>query len=111
MYDKEKIMNESKLKNIVVLRNLSSNIIDEAIVFVKPNIKIPIASNMRNMSSSLQTSSDNFIINEAKFLIENYTKEIEGKKKDQEKILKKKNRLLKRVNIALLILTALLIMF
>ena len=33
-------MDTEKMKNMVVLRNLPSNIVDEAIVILKPNIKL-----------------------------------------------------------------------
>ena len=104
-------MNESKMKNIVVLRNIASNIVDEAIVFVKPNIKVPITNNIANSQEEYQEFQDNFIINEAKLIIENYKSEIEGKDKNKEIELKKKNKIFKRANIILFILTCILIIF
>ena len=76
-------MNESKMKNMIVLKDLPSNIIDEAIVILKPNVKI---ENL-NIVDSKKNSTD-YIINEAQMVISNYIGAIEKQKETKYKTIK-----------------------
>lgn len=79
-------MDKNNLKNIVVLKNLPSNIVDEAIVILKPNQKIKRIEIIDNKSNNKQLSSDSkkniHVINEAELLVSSYISKIE--KKDKE---------------------------
>jgi hypothetical protein len=78
-------MDTSKMKNMVVLKNLPSNIIDEAIVILKPNKKIESLDYVENSKKSnkvedVKSNSKDYIINEAQMIISNYISNVEGKK-------------------------------
>ena len=48
-------MNKENMKNMVVLKDLPSNIVEEAIIILKPNVKIKsldIADNKNNKSKN-----------------------------------------------------------
>lgn len=90
------------LKNIVVLKNLPSNIIDEALLILKPNQKIknleytPKQNGVQNSANS-----QDYIVKEAEMVISTYlTKnDITGNKKIEN--LEKKNKRLKILSIIL----------
>ena len=46
-------METSKMKNMVVLKNLPSNMIEEAIVIFKENSKIKAISNIKNSKTEI----------------------------------------------------------
>lgn len=89
-------MDTSNLKNIVVLKDLPSNIVEEAIVVLKENQKVPklehadkeIKKNnikpSENNKSHNKTSKD-YIIKEAQMLIADYISKIENKNKKENK--------------------------
>ena len=88
-------MDTESMKNMVILKNLPSNIVDEAIVILKPNIKmksLDIAENKNNNKKSKKVSKQNtkkYIINEAEMIIGNYISKIENDKKKTIKVNKK----------------------
>ncbi len=95
-------MDTEMMKNMVVLKNLPSNIIDEAIVILKPNIKLKsldIAENKKNNKSKkiVKQSNKKYIINEAEMVIGNYISKIENDKKKSIKINKKMEMKCKRL--------------
>ena len=75
-------MNIENMKNMVVLKNLPSNIVDEAIVILKPNIKLKsldkIEKNSKKNKNEKLENSKKYIINEAEMLISNYISKIES---------------------------------
>lgn len=77
-------MNISHMKNIVVLKDLPSNIVDEAIVILKSGNKVKdkkvIENNYKN--NFVENSDNNYeiAIKEAEFLVEDYIKKIEKPK-------------------------------
>ncbi len=86
-------MDIENMKNMIVLKNLPSNIVDEAIVILKPNIKL------RSLNVSEKNNDKNnknkeikfnkpkkYIINEAEMIISNYISKIESEKKNTAKI-------------------------
>lgn len=91
-------MNESKMKNMVVLKNLPSNIVEEAYVVLKPN---------KNFKKNLQEQQENvderlsadYVVKEAEMVISNYLSKIEDKKiirtSEMEKIKRKYKKLKK----------------
>ena len=78
-------MDTESMKNMVILKNLPSNIVDEAIVILKPNIKLKsldIAENKKNNKSKKigKQSNKKYIINEAEMLIGSYISEMKCKR-------------------------------
>lgn len=102
-------MDVSNMKNIVVLKNLPSNIVDEAIVILKNNQKIKtkeiIESKYNNtkVNNKERENSNDYIVNEAEMLITNYISNLEKPKEfnNNTKSLKQKYMKLKRLSILL----------
>ena len=112
-------MNTGDLKNIVVIKDLPSNLIEEAIVVLKENQKIPKLepASKDKKENSLQTpkikNSKDYIIKEAQMLIADYISKIENKnKKENQSIqkLNKKCKKLKSINQALVVSLAISIL-
>lgn len=93
------------MKNMIVLKNLPSNIVDEAIVILKPNIKLKsldIAENKKNNNKTKKEDIQNpkkYIINEAEMVVGNYLSKIENDKSKNVKINKKIETKCKRLKI------------
>lgn len=91
-------MEFGQMKNIIVLKNLPSNIVDEAIVVLKPNKKAKQIQHIEKLSKSEKNKKEDsgaYIVKEAQMVISNYLSEIEKAKLDKKdkKILEKYNRL------------------
>ncbi len=97
-------MEASNLKNMVILKNLPSNLVEEAIIILKQNRKVKnlehikkqeeIKSNTKKANSSKEKD---YIVKEAEMIVNEYIKKIEKSKEDKkvEKNLKlkyKKNK-------------------
>ena len=97
-------MDNGQMKNMVVLKNLPSNMIEEAIIILKANKKVKnIEYSKKNETNNKQAKqNDGYIIKEAEMVISNYLNQIEQKKKQttDSKFEKKYNRL-KYVSFAL----------
>lgn len=78
-------MESSDMKNMVVLKNLPSNIVEEAIIIFKENQKVKekefIERGNKINSAEIQTKSKDCILKEAEMLVTDYIKKIENKKK------------------------------
>ncbi len=78
-------MDISKMKNIVVLKNLPSNIIDEAIVILKSNKKIKKLEKIENSKNSKQIGevekNKDYMVKEAEMLVADYISKIENEEK------------------------------
>lgn len=105
-------MNIGNLKNIVVLKDLPSNLVEEAIVVLKENQKIPklepASTDKKESNSEPQKikNSKDYIIKEAQMLISDYISKIESKNKKENQSIQKLNKKCKRlktVNQALLV--------
>ena len=86
-------MNIDNLKNMVLLKDLPSNIVDEAIIILKPNIKlksldVSTNNNIKNKNIKVENPKK-YIINEAEMLISNYISKIENDKNKNIKANKK----------------------
>lgn len=80
-------MNSSNMKNVVVLKDLPSNIVEEAIVVLKSNVKIKKPEliekkpdHTNNSNHKKETSSKDYIIKEAEMLISSYISKVEKPK-------------------------------
>lgn len=85
-------MNIDNMKNMVILKDLPSNIVDEAIVILKPNVKfksldVSQNNNMKNKKIK-EENPKKYIIAEAEMLIANYISKIESEKNKNIKINK-----------------------
>ena len=69
-------MNISQMKNMIVLKDLPSNIVDEAIVILKNNAKVKNRQAIENGNLDKFKENSNidydYLIKEAEFVIENY---------------------------------------
>ena len=77
-------MEKNNMKNIIVLKNLPSNLIEEAIMIVKTNKlakKIEYIEKSENNKKELKKRDNTYIVREAESVISNYIKEIEEKEK------------------------------
>lgn len=94
-------MEISNMKNIVVLKNLPSNLVDEAFVILKQNKKIKklelIENNKFKTNKEKEKNTNEYVLKEAQMLISYYMDKIDknNKKEIPNKILKKKYKRLK----------------
>jgi len=103
-------MDASKMKNMIVIKNLPSNIVDEAFIVLKSNRKIKALERIekeKNKNSDSKTNSKDYIIKEAEMLVSNYLAGIEKNKEIKShnmRQMEKKCKRLKRTNNLLYIL-------
>lgn len=78
-------MESSNMKNMVVLKNLPSNMVEEAIIIFKENQKVRerevIEKGRKNNLAEIQTKSKESILKEAEMLVNDYINKIENKNK------------------------------
>lgn len=84
-------METSQMKNIVIIKNIPSNIVEEAIVFLKNDEKIK-AKMLLNCNNKNNGKESDYIVNEAQMLISDYIKSMENKKEISETEKKLINR-------------------
>ena len=113
-------MESSNLKNIVVLNDLPSNIVDEAIIVLKSSKKIKdlqkIERNKKKSNNQNIKKDKDYILKEAELLVNSYVSTIENKnnKKFNNYKLEEKYKKAKKYSIVatvLVILEALIILF
>ncbi len=89
--NEEDTMEESKLKNMIVLKNLPSNLIEEAIVILKSNKKVKklekIDKEKRSEEEQIKTNENKkeFVVKEAEMIISSYITKIEENKQKTQK--------------------------
>ena len=98
-------MVNNKLKNIIVLKGMASNIVDEAIVILKPNIDLEKSSNyVKNKDGNAKSKKKKSVVSEAEYIINNYIQEIEKtNSKRKNKRIEKNYKYSKILNIVLVI--------
>lgn len=78
-------MKTSDMKNIVVLKNLPSNMVEEAIIILKQSQRIRqkelVDKGSKGNSTEIQPKSKDYILKEAEMLVTDYINKIENKKK------------------------------
>ncbi len=102
----------SDMKNIIVLKDLPSNLIEEAFVVLKENKKIHRYQTVENKTKKVNETKNNkdYIIKEAEMLLKSYTEDLEKKGPSMKKLEKRyKNSL--RINLLLLFTTILGVAF
>ena len=98
-------MESSDMKNMVVLKNLPSNMVEEAIIIFKETQKIKekelIDKSNKINFSQIQPKSKEYILKEAEMLVTDYINKIENKKqKDRnDNNIKAKYKFLKKYSI------------
>lgn len=98
-------MVNNKLKNIIVLKGMASNVVQEAIVVLKPNIDLekPRLYNREKDMGEKNTKKKSVVL-EAEYVINNYIKEIESTStKRKKRNLEKKYKISKILNVILLL--------
>lgn len=106
-------MESSKLKNTVILKNLPSNIVDEAIIILKANKKVKklqkIEQNKNSTSNENDKKDKEYILKEAEMLVSSYISKIENKENKNifNKEAKEKYNKLKKYAIAVTIMSIL----
>ena len=94
-------MSQSNLKNMVVLKNLPSNIVEEAIVILKTNKKVKKLEKIEKSKIveeiACKKREKDYILKEAEMLVSNYISNLEGKKQERKMINKKMEQKYKRI--------------
>jgi len=78
-------MLSSNSKRVVVIKNIPSNIIEEAILILKPESAIKNRANSKNIADKSQKNGDDFLIKEAEVIINSYIKENSSPTGDSKK--------------------------
>ena len=93
-------MESSDMKNMVVLKNLPSNMVEEAIIIFKENQRVKetefIEKGKKINAIEIQTKSKDCILKEAEMLVADYINKIENNKrldKDDKHIMIKYKKL------------------
>lgn len=112
----EVYINMEDMRNIVVLKDLPSNLVEEAIIVLKQNQKIKKPEYVENKGKTEQKSEKhkfgNYITKEAEMLITDYITKVEKNKKNKEiKKIENKYKTLKRINIGLSIILFISLLF
>jgi len=101
------------MKNILVLKDLPSNIVDEAIVILKPNVKLKnlnlVDSKKNNRTENSKKENKDYIMDEAQMVIANYIGSIEEQRDMKYRGLKKKEKKQNVLRTALITLGILLV--
>ena len=112
-------MEETKMKNMIVLKNLPSNLIEEAFVIIKSTKKLKklekiekkyekkLKKDLEKDINKNKEQDNKYIIKEAEIVISSY---IESLEKEEDKIKNKSNQKYKRLKIYSGITTAIIIM-
>lgn len=90
-----------KMRNMIRLKDVPSNTIEEAIIILKENKKAKKYERLNTFKNfeSEETDNNNYVIKEAELIISDYLKHVEKNDKPQEKRIKK----LRIINLGLVI--------
>ena len=98
------------MKNTVVLKDIKSNLVEEAIIVFKENVKIKEKQLIKGDDKKEQLEEiDNIAIKEAENVISDYVEECEEEQK--RNLQKSKMKILKAINISLVVLLIVAIIF
>ncbi|MCI8310245.1 MAG: hypothetical protein HFJ45_08860 [Clostridia bacterium] len=92
-------MQNNKVKNTIVLRGMASNVVDEAIVILKPHVKIKKMEHTKNFIE--KNTSKEVILKEAEHVVSEYINKI-----NQDDLIKQKKKLERKIKKLQLICTA-----
>lgn len=101
-------MGENEMKNMIVLKDLPSNIVDEAFVILKPNIKIKHENYVKKTNEEGQITtkygSRDYMVQEAEMVISNYLSNLEDQKNMRNINVKRLEKKYKKIKIIAYIL-------
>ena len=104
-------MDISNLKNIIILKNLPSNLIDEAIVVLKQNVSSKTYNKVKDGqtgNNQEKKKNNDYVVNEAQMHIAEYISNLNHKNTStQNRELERKYLRLKRITKLLAVLSAL----
>lgn len=97
-------MQLSKMKNIIVLKGMASNVVDEAIVVLKPNVKLKQSEyNTKGKMNREDKNKKMIVMKEAENTINNYVKKLQKEANSKEEMaLRKKYKFLQVCNVVLI---------
>lgn len=110
-------MDSNGMKNMIVLRNLPSNMVEEAFIVFKNNVKIHKAEKIdksKILQKEEKEKSKDYMIKEAELIVSNYISQIEKREHDLcsgSKKLKEKYKRLKALTVFLAMLSTISITF
>lgn len=94
-------MNQSTMKNMIVLKNLPSNLVEEAIIILKTNKKVKklekVEKNKKKENHKEERKENDYILKEAEMLVSNYMARLEKKKETKNGSKKQMSRSYKRL--------------
>lgn len=101
-------MNTEVMKNMVVIKNLPSNVIEEAFVILKPNLKVKELNTVNlEGKEKYRINKEDYVIKEAELLVSEYISKIEkGENIRKNNILEKRYKKLKKITTVSLIFSA-----
>ena len=104
-------MNSNQMKNIIVLKNLPSNIVDEAFILLKNNKKIKSLERIEKQNTNLteKQKTGEYIVKEAEMVIGNYLSRIEKEKQQKSYSVRQIETRYKRMKSITIILSAIVI--
>lgn len=82
-------MDVNKMRNIVILKDLPSNIVEEAFVVLKKNQKIPKLEHIEKKTEGFSNQNqreneDEYVVKEAELLVANYIDNLENQNLEKE---------------------------
>lgn len=96
-------MENNKIKNTIVLRGMASNVVDEAIVILKPHIKIKKTQVVKKIKE--KNNSKELILKEAEHIVSEYVNKIFVEEIEKTKIkLERKVKKLKIISLMFFII-------
>lgn len=94
-------MEASKLKNMVILKNLPSNLVEEAIVILKSTAKVrgleKIENNKTGKKEIIERKGNDYVLKDAEMIVSKYIRQIEEEKNKKEINKKQENKKYKRL--------------
>ena len=99
-------MQAEKMRNMIVLKNLPSNIVDEAFVILRNNKRAKVLNKIdsKEDNQQLKSSSDDYILKEAEMVISNYLSKFENERQLKNYSMRKLEKKCKRLKWLSLIL-------
>lgn len=94
-------MEASKLKNMIILKNLPSNLVEEAIVILKSTAKVrdlqKVENNKKGKKEIIERKGNDYVLKEAEMIVSKYITQIEEEKNKKETNKKQENKKYKRL--------------
>ena len=99
-------MNSNQMKNIIVLKNLPSNLIDEAFIILKNNKKIKSLERIENKKTNKieKEKTEDYIVKEAEMIISEYLSKVEKEKQMKSCSMRRIEEKYKRLKVVSIVL-------